>query len=160
MRWSRSSVASTESAHGEGRSRKVGAFRPTWAWGGSPPRESRPNRRAMEERSVRFMDSGQNYRRERGAWPKSRASCQQNGRYSPMLAARLFRCCRVLSRTYQRSPSVIRQFSLLAALLPALLFGQDTAGGPHAGLIAHLQALGGGSDAAKDSISALVKEQL
>lgn len=106
------------------------------------------------------MDSGQNYRRVRGAWPKSRASCQQNGRYSAMLATCLFRGCRVLSRTFQRSPSVIRLFPLLAALLPALLFGQDTVRSPHAGLIAHLQALGSGSDAAKDSISALVKEQL
>lgn len=55
---------------------------------------------------------------------------------------------------------MIRRFSLLVALLPALLFGQDTARAPHAGLIAHLQALGSGSDAVRDSINGLVKDEL
>lgn len=64
---------------------------------------------------------------------------------------------RVLSQTFQRSSPVIRSLLLVVALAPALLFGQSTG---YASITGHLEAIGTGNDAARDSASTLLKHEL
>lgn len=66
----------------------------------------------------------------------------------------------VLSQTFQRSLPVIRSLLFLVLLAPALLFGQGSAGISYASLSGHLEAIGTGSDAKRDSASALLKHEL
>lgn len=68
---------------------------------------------------------------------------------------------RVLSRTIERSLTVTRYLPLLLIAVPLTLLGQTSGRGGYEPLTAHLKAIGdAGTDAARDSASALVKKEL
>lgn len=67
----------------------------------------------------------------------------------------------VLSRRNERSGTVTRFLLLLLVVVPLLLFGQAGETSGYGPLTAHLKAIGdAGTDAARDSASALVKKEL
>ncbi len=113
----------------------------------------------MEKMNVLFMHSGQNYRHPQGVCRVGRGTCQQNGRYSAIVARPIPLFRRVLSHPFQRSSAVYRAlFPLLLIFLalPGVVRGQSAAT-----ITAHLRAVAeAGTDALRDSASDRLKADL